>query len=367
MEKVRLGDICIKGSSNIAQKDLEDCDGSYPIYGASGLIKYVDFYKQDKPYIAVVKDGAGVGRIMRLPAKSSIIGTMQYIFPNENVDIGFLAYALEYLNLGRYFSGATIPHIYFKDYSKETLPNYTLEEEKHITGILDKISLLMDMRRQQLEKLDTLVKSQFIEMFGNPIENERGFKTCKIGELFKVRSSKRVYQSQLTNDGVPFYKVADLISQIDGRIQACKTFITQELFDDFSDKGLVPQTGDILMTTRGTIGKCYIFAENDEFYFQDGMISWFQPITDKILSEFFVALFEHEAFQPAIEASVNHTTVTYASIEKLSQIPIICPDIEIQKQFIRIEQQADKSKFAIQQSLDKLETLKKALMQKYFG
>ena len=91
------------------------------------------------------------------------------------------------------------------------------------------------------------------------------------------------------------------------------------------------------------------------------------PITDKILPEFFVALFEHEAFQPAIEASVNHTTVTYASLEKLSQIPIICPDIEIQKRFIRIEQQADKSKFTIQQSLNKLETLKKSLMQEYFG
>ena len=73
MEKVKLGDVCDKASSNIAQKDLENNEGKFPIYGASGFIKNVDFYKQEKEYIAVVKDGAGVGRIIKCPAKSSVI------------------------------------------------------------------------------------------------------------------------------------------------------------------------------------------------------------------------------------------------------------------------------------------------------
>ena len=65
----RLGDVCSKGSSNIAQKDLNEHNGDFPIYGASGLIKKVDFFQQEKPYIAVVKDGAGIGRVMKLSAK----------------------------------------------------------------------------------------------------------------------------------------------------------------------------------------------------------------------------------------------------------------------------------------------------------
>ena len=77
MKKITLEDVSIPKSSNIAQKDLENNNGIYPIYGASGLIKKVDFYKFDTDYIAIVKDGAGVGRVMKLPAKSSIIGTMQ--------------------------------------------------------------------------------------------------------------------------------------------------------------------------------------------------------------------------------------------------------------------------------------------------
>lgn len=159
--RVRLGEICQKATSNIAQKDLEGHSGDYPIYGASGFISNVDFYQQENPYIGVVKDGAGIGRIMKLPAKSSVIGTMQYIIPNENIDISYLTYAMEYMNLSKYFTGATIPHIYFKDYQKEELPLPPLDEQRKIAAVLDKISDLIAKRRQQLDKLDELVKSKY--------------------------------------------------------------------------------------------------------------------------------------------------------------------------------------------------------------
>ena len=83
---VTLGEVCTKGSSNIAQKDIESNNGIYGIYGASGYIKNVDFYQQDKPYVAVVKDGAGIGRTMLLPEKTSVIGTMQYLIPNNSIN-----------------------------------------------------------------------------------------------------------------------------------------------------------------------------------------------------------------------------------------------------------------------------------------
>ena len=152
----RLGDVCEKATSNLVQKDLEGHSGIYPIYGASGFIANVDFYQQEKPYIAVVKDGAGIGRIMKLPAKSSVIGTMQYIIPSDTVDISYLAYAMEHMNLSKYFTGATIPHIYFKDYQKEEFPLAPLAEQRKIAAVLDKVSGLIAKRRQQLDKLDLL-------------------------------------------------------------------------------------------------------------------------------------------------------------------------------------------------------------------
>ena len=83
--KVVLDDVCKRESSNLKQSDVIDKAGDYPIYGAAGYIGNVDFYHQENPYVAVVKDGAGIGRTMLLPAKSSVIGTMQYLIPKSNV------------------------------------------------------------------------------------------------------------------------------------------------------------------------------------------------------------------------------------------------------------------------------------------
>jgi len=121
-EMVQLGDVCSGKSSNIAQKDLKNNNGQYPIFGASGFIKNVDFFVHDCNYISIVKDGAGVGRATLHPANSSVIGTMQAIIPKSTVLPKYLYYAITKMDLARYFTGATIPHIYFKDYQKETLP-----------------------------------------------------------------------------------------------------------------------------------------------------------------------------------------------------------------------------------------------------
>ena len=170
MNYITLGEICKKGSSNIAQKDLEGNVGDYEIYGASGFIKKVDFYHQEKPYIAIVKDGAGVGRTMLLPAKSSIIGTMQYILPNDDIDIRYLYYAISNMNLGKYYMGAAIPHIYFKDYQSEQLPVRDIDEQKQIANILAKTDALIAYRQTQLIKLDELVKSRKVEQFDRSIK-----------------------------------------------------------------------------------------------------------------------------------------------------------------------------------------------------
>lgn len=162
---IALGDVCCKASSNIAQKDLNGINGDYPIYGASGLIKNVDFYQQDKPYIAIVKDGAGIGRVMLLPAYSSVIGTMQYIIPKDSMDIGFLYYAICFMNLGKYCSGATIPHIYFKDYQKERIPEFTRDKQVNIVRILRSIDALININIAQCVDLDLLVKSRYCDLF----------------------------------------------------------------------------------------------------------------------------------------------------------------------------------------------------------
>lgn len=127
--RVKLEDVCVRGSSNLKQSDVIDKIGEYPIYGAAGYIGNVDFYHQDQPYVAVVKDGAGIGRTSLYPAKSSVIGTMQYLLPKENVLPEYLCYVVKYMHLEKYFTGATIPHDQIYNYVSDYMDGVITREQ----------------------------------------------------------------------------------------------------------------------------------------------------------------------------------------------------------------------------------------------
>lgn len=185
-EYKKLNEVCEKGSSNIVISKLTDNDGDYPLYGASGLVKHIDFYHQDKPYIGIVKDGAGVGRVNIYPAYSSLVGTMQYIFPKKDCLLNFIKYFLVKLDLSHCVSGATIPHIYFKDYGKDLIPVPSLKIQEKIVSELDKINELIRLKKEQLKDYDNLAQSIFYEMFGDPVENDKEWEVKKLGEVCDI-------------------------------------------------------------------------------------------------------------------------------------------------------------------------------------
>jgi len=135
-EYVSLKVICDKDSSNISMKSVENVDGEYPLFGAAGFIKNIDTCKMEKPYVAIIKDGAGVGRVQSLPAYSSIINTMQYIIPKGGITIEFLAHLLSSMDLGKDFTGSTIPHIYFKNYSERIVPKPPSEIQRQFAAFV---------------------------------------------------------------------------------------------------------------------------------------------------------------------------------------------------------------------------------------
>lgn len=247
------------------------------------------------------------------------------------------------------------------------IPVFHISDQKYISSILDKVSNLISLRKQQLSKLDELVKSRFIEMFGDSEHNIRNFPVVKLSDLCCVGSSKRIYQNEQSSEGVPFLRISDLSARIDNGTETCDLFIPTEKYEELHEQGLAPVSGDILVTSRGTLGKCYIVKETDRFYFQDGMISWLSEINDRITSLYISYLFSMVGIQKQIANLQAGSTVAYLSIAMLKKLDIMIPPIELQNQFAAFVEQIDKSKFEIQKSLEKLETLKKALMQKYFG
>lgn len=134
---VDLGQLCKKGSSKLSMKNLEGDDGEYPVYGAAGYIKSINSYEMNEDYVAIIKDGAGVGRTYCYPKKTSIINTMQYLMPSPGVSVRFLESLVRCLDLGREYTGSTIPHIYFKDYSKKIVPWPEMEYQENFAKLSD--------------------------------------------------------------------------------------------------------------------------------------------------------------------------------------------------------------------------------------
>jgi type I restriction enzyme S subunit len=162
-----LGDVAIKKSSNIAANKIEENSGEYFIYGASGILKKVDFYEEENDYISIVKDGAGVGRILYCKGKSSVLGTLEIIKPKKNLDTYFLYCLLENISFAKYVTGATIPHIYFKDYSTEICQVPPIEEQQKIADCLSSVDDLITSQEQKIDALKTHKKGLMQQLFPN--------------------------------------------------------------------------------------------------------------------------------------------------------------------------------------------------------
>ena len=360
---VTLGEVCSKGNSNIAQKDIENNNGSYGIYGAGGYIKNVDFYHQDKPYIAVVKDGAGIGRTMLLPAKTSIIGTMQYIIPNDLVCVEYLYYAVTYMNLAKYYTGATIPHIYFKDYQKELLPLPSKEEQQGVSDNLQRVDRLIELCEAILTKFDILIKSQFVEMFGDPIINPHNWEKVQLGELADIKIGPfgtLLHKDDYIENGHALINPSHIS---EGRLSVdMKLTVSESKYEELSAYHLF--VNDVIMGRRGEMGRCAVVYENGLLCGTGSMII---RTKGRLKADFIQKIISFPSFKKTIEDMAVGQTMPNLNVPIVSNFLIICPPLEVQEQYYHFAEQIDKSKLAVKKTLEKAETLKKALMQEYFG
>ena len=161
---VKLKDICECKSSTISLSDIEYDDGIYPIYGANGEIKKINSYQNDKDYLAIIKDGAGVGKTIICNKKSSIIATLSALIPN-GIPVYYFNELINKIDFSKYIVGSGIPHIYFKDYSNEKL--YLHKEKKRIliNNLFKKIIIKIELEENKLHLLETLKKGLMQNMF----------------------------------------------------------------------------------------------------------------------------------------------------------------------------------------------------------
>ena len=240
-----------------------------------------------------------------------------------------------------------------------SVPVPTKDEQIEIVNVLEKLTALISLRKQQLAKLDELVKARFVELFGDDVP------TTKLGDVCRMINGDRGknYPSgdDFVEEGVPFVNA--------GHLQNRKVdfydmnYITEDKFNLLSQGKM--QEGDILYCLRGSLGKHGLVD------FERGAVASSLVILrcnqEKVLPKFLLYALETPEIELQLTSANNGSSQPNLSSASVKAYDIKLPAIEQQKQFVTFVEQTDKSKSAIQQSLEKLETLKKALMQKYFG
>jgi len=239
-------------------------------------------------------------------------------------------------------------------------------EQQEITDILEKIASAISLRQQQLDKLDQLVKSRFIETFGDPIINPMGWPEHQLSEYIEfLTSGSRGWAKYFSEDGEYFITIKN--------VKNCQITLddVQHILppDNAEAKRTRVQEGDLLISITADLGRTGVISKDIAEH--GGYIN--QHLTcirlnKQVLAPLYVAYYmESNAGKEQFQSKNQSAVKAGLNFDSINTLRLMVPPMAIQEAFIAFVSQVDKSKFEIQQSLEKLETLKKALMQKFFN
>ena len=348
----------IKNGRN--QRQVENPDGRYPIYGSGGVMGRADDYICEAETVVI-------GR------KGSINNPIFVTEPFWNVDTAFGLIAKRDVLLPKYLYYFCVNFDFEKLNTTVTIPSLTkanllqieialptLEEQKKVVDILDKITNLAELRQQQLTKLDELVKTRFVEMFGDPVSNSLQLPEKKLAELGEF--GRGVSKHRPRNDPALLGGKYPLIQT--GEVASADVYITSYQ-NSYSELGFQQsklwKKGTLCITIAANIAKTAILGF--DACFPDSVVGFnANEKTNEIFIHYWFSF-----FQAILEAQAPESAQKNINLKILGDLKVIVPDISAQTEFVSFVIQIEKTKLSIQRSLGQMETLKKALMQQYFG
>lgn len=356
---VPLTDICQpKQWKTIPKAELKT--KGYPVYGANGLIGYSDEYNHENKTILIACRGASCGAINVCLPKSYVTGNAMCLDNlNEEFDLDFLQHYLQTYDFKKAISGSAQPQITRSGLSLIMIPILPVSLQRKISCILSAVDENKKQAEQTVKYLDSLIKSRFVEMFG---EEQRLIELSEVCETFNGdRSSNYPSADERINAGVPFVNAGNLAN---GAITFNNMeYVSEEKYHQLSGGRI--QTGDLLYCLRGSLGKCALADFNKGTIASSLMIIRCnqERIQPKYLYETMVSPF----VERQMASANNGSSQPNLSAKSVKQFKIPLPPLALQQEFADFVAQVDKLRFATQQQIDKLETLKKSLMQEYFG
>jgi type I restriction enzyme S subunit len=371
-----LADAVDKGSSNISLNKVKDDDGEYPLFSAKGFNKNISFFHQEKEYLAIIKDGAGIGRVSQHPAKSSVVATMQYLIPKEGFDIGFIQYFLNGIDFEKHRQGSTIPHVYFKDYKSEPFPLLPLPQQKQIAAILDKAFAAIDTAKANAEQNLQNAAALFESYLQNILENKGDdWEEKTLGEVvnffngFAFKSMDAVDDSntQVIRMGNLYQNKLNL-----GRKPA---FYPDAFKTEFSKYLLLKD--DLIISLTGTTGKedygyTVKIPRTERNLLLNQRIAKFIIKDENVINRNFLFRFLlSRTFLDELYKTANGTRQANLSTNTMKNLFISFPNVSGQEKIVQkldtLSAQSKKLEAIYTQKITDLEEMKKSVLQKAFS
>ena len=348
------------------QSAVEDTNGEFPIYGSGGIMGYANNWLCPENCVIIGRKG-NINKPIFVKTKFWNVDTAfglnankEYLLPKY-----LFYFCLDY-NFERHNKTVTIPSLTKADLLKIQIPLPPKPTQLSIVSELDKINELIRLKKEQLKDYDNLAQSIFYEMFGDPVENEKGWEVKKLEEVCNITSSKRIFADEYTDKGIPFYRSKEVIERSKGLPISVELFISPERYSEIKEKFGIPVVGDILITAVGTIGKIWSIDTDEKFYFKDGNLVWLKDIDTSLINTiFFRRLLEYliDEYKKINANGAAYSALTIAKL-KLMQCPL--PPLPLQHLFAQRIEQIERQKSAVQQSITDLETLLASRMQYWF-
>lgn len=372
MKVCKLKDICSKGSSNLRQKDVEGKEGVYPVYGASGIISKTDIYHQENEYIAIVKDGSGIGRVSFMPPKSSVIATMQYILPKEGYDIRYIGYCLQSLDLSKYKQGAAIPHIYFRDYGERNIRVCeNISEQHRIVSYLDTTFANIDKLKDKAATALTEAKALFQAALTEAMKPKEGWEEKTLGEICTIvgRIGFRGYtRKDIVSDKKDGAITLSPSNIVDGKMSYLNcTYISWYKYEESPEIKIYE--GDILMVKTGSsYGKT---AYVDYLPHKATINPQFVVLKDvKINKKYLSYHLKTKNTFDYIKSIVSGSAIPTFSQANLAKMELTVPPLSLQEQIVTrldtLSSNIRKLEENYRKTLEECDALKQAVLREVF-
>ena len=348
------------------QRNVENKNGNYPIYGSGGIIGFADKYLCDEPAVIIGRKGS-INNPIFVDKPFWNVDTAFALVPNSSLlDVRYLYYFCLSYNFNVLSTTVTIPSLTKFNLLKVKIEVPSLEEQKQIVHKLDKVEMIIGLKERQLKDLEGFIRSRFIEMFGDPLAGNAKWpihNLCMVADAIDPQPSHRT--PPIDENGIPYVSIKDCdynTGKIDFE-KARKVNVT--VLQKHKTRYQI-HNGDMMIGKIGTIGYPVILP-TDETYTLSANVILIQPNKFKVQPYFLKYSLESPYVESQFDKAKHSTSQSAFGILKLRKIKVMNPELSIQNQFADFVHQVDKSKMAVQKSLDELETLKKSLMQTYFG